>query len=148
GHGAHKYPIRGHWIPIDGPKEFSWQWISDTQIAEQLRAMKARQILVIADSCYASTLAARGVLVEPRAQTLEALVKEHPRMVLASGGDRPVYEPVGATHSVFAQALIDVLREHHGMIRGEELFRQTEPRVQREAARLGVEQRPQYLPIL
>ncbi len=148
GHGAHRYPIQGHWIPIDGPREFSSRWIADTQIAEQLRAMKARQILVIADSCYASTLAARGVLIESRSPTLAALVNERPRMVLASGGDRPVYEPIGAQHSIFARALVDVLRENHGMIMGEDLFRRIEPRVRREAARLGVEQQPQYLPIL
>jgi len=148
GHGARRYPIRGHWIPIDGPKEFSSRWIADTQIAEQVRGMKARQILVVADSCYASTLATRGALIQSRAPTLEALVKERPRMVLASGGDRPVYEPIGATHSIFARALIDVLRENHGVLRGEDLFRQIEPRVQQDAARLGVEQQPQYLPIL
>ena len=69
-------------------------------------------------------------------------------MVLASGGDRPVYELIGATHSIFARALIDVLRENNGMLRGEDLFRQIEPRVQQDAAGLGIVQQPQYLPIL
>jgi hypothetical protein len=110
--------------------------------------MKARQVLVIADSCYASTLVARGVLLEPQPSSLEDVLAERPRLVLTSGGDHPVYERLGAKHSIFTRALLDVLRTSHGILRGDELFRQLEPRVRREAARLGVEQRPEYLPIL
>ena len=148
GHGASQYPLRGHWIPIDGPREFSSRWISDTQVAEQLRAMKARQILVIADSCYASTLASRGIVLPDARPTVDALIKEHPRMVMASGGDQPAYEPTGAEHSLFARALLDVLREHHGMLTGDAVFRALAPRVRRAAEKLGVQQEPRYLPIL
>jgi hypothetical protein len=148
GHGARRYPIRGHWIPVDAPREYSSRWIADTQIAEQVRAMKARQVLVVADSCYASTLAARGVLIEDRSPSLETLMRTRPRLVLSSGGDSPVYEPRGAEHSVFARALLDVLSQSRGVVRGEELFNQIEPRVRRDAALLGVDQQPQYLPIL
>ena len=142
GHGARRYPAGDDWIPVDAPTEYSSQWIADTQIAEQVRAMKARQVLVIADSSFASTLATRGALLKDEPLTLQGIVRQQPRMVLTSGADRPVHEPGKSEHSIFAIALIDALRESRGVIKGEDLFRKIEERMH------GASQPPRYLPIL
>lgn len=76
------------------------------------------------------------------------MLTERPRMVLGSGGDLPVYEPTEAQHSILARTLLDVLRMSHPIDRGDDLFRRLEPRVRQDTARLGVAQRPAYLPIL
>ncbi|MDV7390009.1 caspase family protein, partial [Arthrospira platensis SPKY1] len=43
---------RGYWIPVDGEPDALFTWISTDQIVEQTDAMSAKQVLIVADSCF------------------------------------------------------------------------------------------------
>src|SRR5262249_6446395 len=51
---------RGYWLPVNAKQDSRIQWISNTTITDALKAMAAKHILVVADSCYSGTLV-RGV---------------------------------------------------------------------------------------
>jgi hypothetical protein len=147
GHGA--LAINGYWIPVDGSRRSRVEWIMDASIAEHLQEMKARQILVIADSCYAATLGRRSVaaIVEERPLTRDSLSRNRPRRVMTSGGLHPVFERPGAPHSIFAEILLDELGRNAEVVAGTALFERIRARVETRAAGLGVEQSPTYAPI-
>ncbi|KOR30864.1 hypothetical protein TI05_13335 [Achromatium sp. WMS3] len=62
GHGwLDKEAGRAYWIPVDGgPLSDTRNWIANDDITSTLKAMKARHVLVISDSCFSGTLT-RGV---------------------------------------------------------------------------------------
>src|SRR5690606_37472620 len=43
---------QGHWIPTDAQQGNPGTWISNAAISDIRNTMKARQVLVVADSCY------------------------------------------------------------------------------------------------
>ena len=70
------------------------------------------------------------------------------RTVLTSGGLKPVLDEGPGNHSVFAGALLQVLKENSGAINGEMLHAQVHDLVRQEAARLGyLDQKPQFAAI-
>ena len=75
---------------IDDPS----QWIANASITRQLKAMQAKHVLVIADSCYSGTLT-RGILVADRAPGyLIRLVERRSRTALTSEAN-PRLDDVG-----------------------------------------------------
>ena len=94
------------------------QWISNTTITDALKAMAAKHILVVADSCYSGTLV-RGIdVVRPpsggeRDTYLARIAQKRSRTVLTSGGLEPVSDSGGGKeHSVFAKAFLTALQEN------------------------------------
>src|SRR5258708_34445796 len=57
------------------------------------------------------------------------------RLLLASGGDRPVLDTGGQGDSVFARAFLDVLGSNSGILSTPALFAQVQQRVKAGAAR-------------
>ncbi|MDC0104331.1 caspase family protein, partial [Flavobacteriaceae bacterium] len=47
---------RGYWLPVDADQSNSANWVSNDDITDMLKAIPARHILVVADSCYSGTL--------------------------------------------------------------------------------------------
>ena len=47
---------RGYWLPVDADQSNPANWVSNDDITDMLKAIPARHILVIADSCYSGTL--------------------------------------------------------------------------------------------
>ena len=104
-----------YWLPVDASRDDNSNWISADDITKNIRAIRARHVLVVADSCYSGTLT-RGLgesLPRPseREQFLARLSAKPSRMLMASGGDEPVEDGGGSGHSVFANALLRGLRE-------------------------------------
>ena len=102
---------RGHWLPVDAEPNSSANWISNISITDILNAMSVRQLLVVADSCYAGTLtrSALGRLEaamsdEERAKVYAIMAQKRSRMVMTSGGVEPVVDSAGGPHSVFARS--------------------------------------------
>ncbi len=62
---------RGNWLPVDAEPDSTANWISNIQITDILNAMAARQILVVADSCYLGH--ARPATWRPRSSTAKAI---------------------------------------------------------------------------
>ena len=119
---------RGYWLPVNAKHDSRVQWVSNTTITDTLKAMAAKHILVVADSCYSGTLV-RGIdLVRPSSGTerdtyLTRIAQRRSRTVLTSGGLEPVADNGGGgEHSVFARALLTALHENRDVLDGQQLF--------------------------
>jgi hypothetical protein len=145
---------RGYWLPVDAETNSSANWISSIQITDVLNAMTAKQILLVADSCYSGVLTraaiARldaGMSDEERLRWLKAMATKRARVVLTSGGVQPVLDGGGGDHSVFAQAFIAALEENRGILESQRLAQAVTQRVAVTAAAASIDQVPVYAPI-
>jgi hypothetical protein len=84
---------------------------------------------------------------ERRAYWFRTIAKMRSRTVLTSGGLAPVLDGGGGSHSVFAKALLGVLRDIDDVTEGQRVFREVAARVAFDASRYQVEQVPEYSPI-
>ena len=127
GHGVlDEAAERGYWLPVDAEANNPSNWVSTVDLTDSLRAMEARHVMIVADSCYSGTLL-RGVATAPRPETdrrvwLKRMEEKRSRTALTSGGLEPVMDGGGSGHSVFTKALIDVLTENTEPIDGQALF--------------------------
>lgn len=155
GHGElDRRNMRGHWLPVDAEPDSTANWISNVAITDILNVMAAKHVMVIADSCYSGTLTRSalswlkpGMSADKRRSWLRATARSHTRIALTSGGLQPVLDSVGGKHSIFAKALIQVLRANRGIIEGNQLFREISAAVTWTADRHAVQQVPQYAPL-
>ena len=137
GHGFNDTKInRAYWLPIDATPDTFSRWISGIDITDRDKAMPARHVLIIADSCYSGDLtrAVESVADRPTEHDvyLARMAQRESRQVMSSGGDEPVLDAGcgGEKHSIFACVLLDSL-EHPDASRftGQELFNSVQVRV-------------------
>ena len=155
GHGFLEPEIdRGYWIPVEGDLFDNTDWIEFPAITDLLELIPARQILVVADSCFAGKLtrsALARLSLDPeesaRQAFLTTLAHKKIRATLTSGGAKPVLDEGGAGHSVFATAMLSVLTENHEALETERLYWTVRSRVIQAAERMKFEQIPTYGPI-
>ncbi len=155
GHGdLDRVNQRGYWLPVDAESGNNANWISNVDITDMLNAMSAKEVLVVADSCYSGTLTRTalatldvGMSEEARNKWIEVMAEKRSRTVLTSGGLKPVLDTGGGQHSVFAKAFIEVLSANRDILEGQRLFREVSARVTYAAAALHIEQVPEYAPI-
>lgn len=141
----------GYWLPVnaDLPPNDS-RWVSNESITRHLSRLKAKRVLVMADSCYAGLLSSAPGFVFAGSNAnytgayLEYILPKRSRLLLTSGGDHPVLDNKGNGHSVFARALLDELENNEGIISGSELFLTIRDKVTKTASVLGVEQTPEF----
>ncbi len=154
GHG-HLDPAndRGYWIPVDGSNRSTTRWVSNSDITDQIRAMSARNVMVIADSCYAGSLMRSGVVTlrsglsaRKRLERLREDIRSITRKVLSAGGLQPVADALGGNHSVFANAFLNILNENNGLLDGDSLASQIGLKVA-VATQDNVQQVPRYAPL-
>ena len=116
----------GYWLPVDADQGNPANWVSNDDITNMLKAIPARHILVVADSCYSGTLTRAAPIDletwEDRRDWLERTAKKRSRTALASGGLEPVADAGSGGHSVFAAALLGALRENSEIIEAQALF--------------------------
>ena len=155
GHGQLEKKIgRGYWLPVDGEADSNTNWIPTFAITDVLGIMAAKHVLIVSDSCYAGALT-RSALAqletgksdEARQHWLRVMAEKRSRTVLASGDLQPVLDSGGGGHSVFARALLDVLRTNSDILEGQRLHKEIAARVAYVAAAHSLEQLPQYAPI-
>ena len=144
GHGwLDTYADEGYWLPIDASQDNSLNWISSSKITASIKAIQAKHVLVIADSCYAGKLirdVTRGIGVTKTKNYFETISKRKARSVLCSGGLEPVADSFGDSgHSIFAAALIDVLNQNKSVMDTTELFSKI-----RRPVMLNADQTPEY----
>jgi uncharacterized caspase-like protein len=156
GHGdLDKVNLRGQWLPVDAEADSSANWISNTSITDIVNAMEARQVLIVADSCYSGSLTRSaltrlqtGMTTEERTEWLRDMARKRSRTALTSGGLQPVLDAGGnSKHSVFAQAFLDVLSSNSGVLEGMRLYQDLAAKVHHEAANLRFNQTPEYAPV-
>jgi uncharacterized caspase-like protein len=155
GHGQmDTVTARGYWIPVDGDEKDIAQWVSVIDVTDQLSAMSARHVLVIADSCYSGTLTRslvpsvdQALTLEQRLGPLRQLSQQRARVAMTSGGMEPVVDGGSINHSLFARSLLDVLGQVRSPMAAQELHGAVAARFAHLARRLKIPQQPQYAPI-
>ena len=120
---------KGYWPPVDAGLDDSSNWILNDMLIAQLKAMQAKHVMVISDSCFSGTIT-RGLKMEQRTPDwIDRMVKKRARTALTSGGLEPVLDSGGGGHSVFAKAFIAVLEENTDVVTAAQLFSQLRPKV-------------------
>jgi uncharacterized protein len=145
---------RGYWLPVDAKQDTLSTWINNSVISDHLDRIKARSVLVIADSCYAGFLGSEkspllfGVSSGPLSEAaIQSSLARRARVVISSGGLRPVLDGTNQTHSVFASALIETLEQNNQTLRDSSLFSQLSVNVRKRAAAANLDQVPEMKPV-
>jgi len=144
GHGwLDKEAGRDYWLPIDSERDSPANWISTGDISDTLKAMAAKHVMVVADSCYSGTLARAVKLSIPSSEYFRRMANKRARTALTSGGVEPVLDDGSYGHSVFARAFLEMLEKNEGILEGTRLFNELRRRVI-----LNAPQTPEYSDIL
>jgi len=131
----------GFWLPTDSDRTNQSNWLATDRIVGQVRAMKAKHVMIVADSCFSGTIT-RGIKIEikqPTREWLETIVKKKARTALTSGGLEPVMDSGGGNNSVFANSFLSILRDNDGVLDASQLFSQLRPKVM-----VNSDQTPEY----
>lgn len=137
-------PDRGYWLPVDAEVGHSAGEISNQEITYQVARMAARKVLIVADSCYSGLLSQTVSRAQQSADAdssstdyLIGMAHKQSRNVMTSGRLEPVLDGGGpGNHSVFAAALIDVLRSNSDVITSQEIYNRLVTRVMRNATKV------------
>ena len=140
---------QGFWLPVNAEIGLQTNWVSNWDITTMIRAIRAKHVMVVADSCYAGTLV-RSTPFRIKTKTarlawLKRMVRKRSRTALVSGGLEPVEDSApGAPsrHSVFAKAFLTALRENKDILDGNGLFEA----IKRPVV-VNADQTPQYADI-
>jgi TPR repeat protein len=152
GHGSLDKPnSQSYWLPVNALPDNNLEWIRGQQLTETINLMAARHVLVVADSCYQGFMMRGSTVGFPRVgneaaqiKRLVSLAKLPSRTVLTSGGEQPVIDSAGGAHSIFAQVMLNVLRENDRVLEGGVLHRALVSDVREAAAKLKRDQSPRY----
>ncbi|MGB0848097.1 MAG: caspase family protein [Thiolinea sp.] len=144
---------KGFWLPADASATDKSTWISNEQITNFIESMSAKHVLVVADSCYSGTLS-RLSIPRPVANTgnrtrewFNTVARTKVRVVMSSGGVKPVLDSGGGSHSVFASAFLKALRGANSVVEGAGLYQALRGQVSVASSALGSRQSPVYAPI-
>jgi hypothetical protein len=138
----------GFWIPVDAAREDESNWLLIDRVRSKIKAMPAKHVMVVADSCFSGkftrSAVTRGIKIEIASSeyvpALQHLIDKKSRTALTSGGLEPVLDSSsGGDHSVFAEAFISILRANEGVLDAAGLFTQLRPKVINNAS-----QTPEY----
>ena len=127
GHGALDVDSdEGYWLPVDAERDNVANWLSNATITSQIKAMRAKHVMIIADSCYSGKLT-RGAETAvktggERSAWLTRMAARRSRTALTSGGLEPVLDAGGGGHSVFAKAFLEALGDNTEVLDGQSLF--------------------------
>ena len=116
----------GYWLPVDAERDNVANWLSNATITSQIKAMRAKHVMVVADSCYSGKLT-RGAETAvktggERSAWLTRMAVRRSRTALTSGGLEPVLDAGGSGHSVFAKAFLEALETNTDVLDGQALF--------------------------
>jgi hypothetical protein len=144
GHGImDKQTQRGYWLPVDAQRSIKSNWVANEDITSELKAIAAKHVLIVADSCYSGTLTRSldmgSMRVGGLKEWVDRMAQRRSRTVLTSGGLEPVLDAGGGGHSVFAQAFLNTLRENKTAIDMDSLYETIRRRVV-----LNADQTPLY----
>lgn len=154
GHGARLQSGKienGYWLPVnaEAPPNDTF-WVPNEQITGHLGRLAAKRVLVVADSCYAGLLSndpsylfLNGNVAYSQ-EYIKYKLPKRSRLLLSSGGDRPVLDEGSGGNSVFARAFLDELEANDGILSSPELFARIRKRVEIAAAKNSFVQTPEF----
>lgn len=147
GHGLLDEQKNGYWIPTDASATDRTKWIPNHAISDFMAQMKAKHVMVVADSCYSGTLSGSAISPLPDDVDSEDILftsRVKARTVLTSGGLQPILDSGGNGHSIFASAFLDVLNENDGVMEGYRLYKAMNQQVRLRSSLAGLRQIPEY----
>jgi uncharacterized protein len=141
----------GYWLPVnaDAPPEDRF-WVPNEQITGHLGRLAAKRVLVVADSCYSGLLSTDPsyLFLNDKVSYSKEYIKyklpKRSRLLLSSGGDKPVLDEGSGGNSVFARAFLDELEANQGILSSPELFSRIRKRVEVAAAKNKFVQTPEF----
>jgi uncharacterized caspase-like protein len=151
GHGGSMNipPEVAYWAGIDTDPDSRTSWLSAMTVADAISQIKARHILVVADSCFSSAIThtfSTMVMHTDDERSTAIRWRHSARMVLTSGQNEPVVDgnAPDSMHSLFAYQLISVLRQNNILLSGEKLALEVSSRMAEAARRAGLKETPTY----
>jgi len=142
GHGyLDRNVSEGYWLPIDAETASPANWISNSDIITLIRALNAKHVILVVDSCFAGSLTRDAGDLNSDVRHLARLARKKARVVLTSGGEEPVEDGAwfGGSGSVFTKYLLQALRGNPRVLEASALFSKIRRQVTRDA-----EQTPEY----
>lgn len=145
GHGdLDKEGDEGYWLPTDASKNSQANWIPNSWIKTQLKAMKAKHVLIIADSCFSAAVFKGNQNTSNNNNNnkkafINKVSTKITRKALTSGGLEPVLDGGAGKHSIFADAFIKILENNNSTLLGTELYTEIS-----EHLTFNIEQTPTY----
>lgn len=142
GHGyRNEKTAGGYWIPSDASPSDPTTWLSNTDVSSMMSDISAKQMVMIADSCYSGTFAEQKLSVRAGGSQVQPdqVLAKRSVIVMSSGGDEPVADEGKEGHSIFAWDLMQALRNVDNWQPGTSIFEQ----VKREVTK-SFPQTPQY----
>jgi len=133
----------GFWIPLDASVKTAANWISNTDIAKLLAAIRARQLILVSDSCFSGSLTREQRITQASAIKPDEVLRRRSVLVFSSGDDEPVTDEGKDGHSLFAWNLMRTLEATRGITPGYEIWREVHAKVIKEYP-----QHPQYGAVL
>lgn len=145
---------QGYWIPTDAVAGQSSTWISNSAISDLLNTIRAKHVLVVADSCYSGAMTRASMPVfdgsvpaERWKDWVSAMSEGRSRTALTSGGLQPVPDTGEGRHSFFARAFLNVLTDNNRLLDAQRLYREIASVLAVAAIEAPVTQVPEYAPI-
>jgi hypothetical protein len=145
---------RAYWLPIDAQAKNISSWINNAVISDHLDRIKARSILVLADSCFAGGLGAEQSSLlfglggnQFNEKVIKAGLDKRARVVISSGGNQPVLDGTETHHSIFTKALADALENNENLLKDSDLFSRLAISITELSTALDTPQRPEMRPI-
>jgi len=116
----------GYWLPVDAGEDDPSNWLPVSTITNMVKAMGAKHVMIVADSCYSGTLVrsapAKLLTAKERDVWLQRMARKRSRTAMVSGGLEPVMDGGGGKNSPFAKALMDVLRDNQSVMEGNAVY--------------------------
>jgi hypothetical protein len=98
---------QGYWLPRDATRERRADWISNSDLRDAIRGIKARHILLISDACFAGGIFLAREAFGPASSAVTELDNLPSRTAMTSGALTTVPD-----RSVFVEYLIKRLKEN------------------------------------
>ncbi|MFA7269118.1 MAG: caspase family protein [Sterolibacterium sp.] len=129
----------GFWIPVDASVKTAANWISNTDISKLLQAIRARQLILVSDSCFSGSLTREQKMSVDGMLKSDEILRRRSVLALSSGGEEPVSDEGKEGHSIFAWNLITTLDKAQGTTLGYTVYTNVYGQVKKDAS-----QEPQY----
>lgn len=109
GHGQFEENMdQGFWIPSDGTKYNTANWISNDEIVSLLKGIKAKHTLLIADACFSGSIFITRDVIINYDKAVEVAYSLESKTALTSGANAPVPDK-----SIFLEFLLKRLKENN-----------------------------------